>query len=130
MKVLLRKRALIKISGRDAESFLQAQLSNDISLLKQKKIQLNAYCQHQGKIIGLFWVMRYQNGFLISFPNELLEKIKSRLEMFVIMADVVIEDLTNQLFQLGIIDEQKSDAYILNTNLSIEISDNLDKVSE
>jgi tRNA-modifying protein YgfZ len=130
MRVYLKNRSLLNVSGSDSESFLQGQLSNDISKLGEYEIQINAYCQHQGKIIGLFWVMRYQNGFLISFPNELLEKIKSRLEMFVIMADVVIEDLTNQLFQLGIIDEQKSDAYILNTNLSIEISDNLDKDSD
>ena len=75
--------------------------------------------------------MRYQNGFLISFPDDLLEKIKSRLKMFVIMSDVVIEDLTsNHLFQIGLIDEKQSDAYILNTNLSIEISDTLDKDSD
>jgi len=130
MRVYLKNRSLLYISGSDSESFLQSQLTNDISKLGDSEIQINAYCQHQGKIIGLFWVMRYQNGFLISFPDELLEKIKSRLEMFVIMADVVIEDLTNHLFQIGLIDEQQSDAYILNTNLSIEISDKLDKESD
>lgn len=130
MRFYLKNRSLLNVSGSDSESFLQGQLSNDISKLGKSEIQINAYCQHQGKIIGLFWVMRYQNGFLISFPDELLEKIKSRLEMFVIMADVVIEDLTNHLFQIGLIDEQQSDAYILNTNLSIEISDKLDKESD
>jgi folate-binding protein YgfZ len=95
--------------------------------LGKSEIQINAYCQHQGKIIGLFWVMRYQDGFLMSFPIDLLEKIKSRLEIFVIMSDVVIDDLSNHLFQIGMINEKKSDVYILNTNLSIEISDILDK---
>ena len=127
MRVYLKNRSLLNISGNDSESFLQAQLSNDISKLSKSEIQINAYCQHQGKIIGLFWVMRYQNGFLLSFPNELLEKIKSRLEMFVIMSEVVIEDLSNHLFQIGLINEKKSDVYNLNTNLSIEISDTLDK---
>ena len=130
MRVYLKNRSLLYISGSDSESFLQSQLTNDFSKLGDSEIQINAYCQHQGKIIGLFWVMRYQNGFLISVPIDLIEKIKSRLEMFVIMADVVIEDLTNHLFQIGLIDEQQSDAYILNTNLSIEISDNLDKESD
>ena len=130
MRVYLKNRSLLYISGSDSESFLQAQLSNDISKLSKSEIQINAYCQHQGKIIGLFWVMRYQNGFLLSFPNELLEKIKSRLEMFVIMSAVVIEDLSNHLFQIGLINEKKSDVYILNNKLSIEISDTLDKDSD
>jgi folate-binding Fe-S cluster repair protein YgfZ len=85
MRVYLKNRSLLYISGSDSESFLQSQLTNDISKLGKSEIQINAYCQHQGKIIGLFWVMRYQDGFLMSFPIDLLEKIKSRLEMFVIM---------------------------------------------
>ncbi len=127
MRVHLNNRSLLLITGSDSESFLQAQLSNDISKLTESSIQLNAYCQHQGKIIGLFWVMRYMSGFLISFPNDLLEKIQSRLKMFVIMSDVVIEDLSNDLFQIGLIGEQKSDAYTLNDSLSLLVTDSLDQ---
>ena len=130
MKILLKNRSLLKISGKDSEEFIQNQFTNDIGKLDYTKVQINAYCQHQGKIIGLFWVMRYQNGFLISFPIDLIEKIKSRLKMFIIMSEVVIEDLSNHLFQIGLINEKKSDVYILNNKLSIEISDTLDKDSD
>ena len=123
MRVYLKNRSLLYISGSDSESFLQSLLTNDISKLGDSEIQINAYCQHQGKIIGLFWVMRYQNGFLISFPIDLIEKIKSRLKMFIIMSDVVIEDFSNEFFQIGLIDEQNIDAYILNDSLSIMIAD-------
>ena len=85
MQCNLTKRALIKVSGTDAEEFLQNQFSNDISKLQNSQIQINAYCQHQGKIIALFWVMRSNNGFLLSFPDNLLEKVISRLQMFVIV---------------------------------------------
>ena len=54
MFYLLEDRALLKISGTEAESFLQAQLSNDICKLNPSNVQLNAYCQHQGKILALF----------------------------------------------------------------------------
>ena len=69
MKIVLNNRALLKASGADSEVFLQNQLSNDINKLGEYEIQLNAYCQHQGKVIGLLWVMRYQDNFLISFPT-------------------------------------------------------------
>ena len=73
MKVNLKDRALLKISGPDAEVFLQAQLTNDISLLEDSNVQLSAYCQHQGKIIALFWLMRFNESFILSFPIDLAE---------------------------------------------------------
>ena len=42
MKVILNDRVLLKISGTDAESFLQNQLSNDIMRLDKSSAQLNA----------------------------------------------------------------------------------------
>ena len=89
----LSDRALLRVSGSDAESFLQAQLTNDIVLLQNNKVQLSAFCQHQGKIISLFWVMRTNDGFLLSFPADLAEKVMARLQMFIIMSDVVIENI-------------------------------------
>ena len=112
MLIHLDNRALLKISGSDAESFLQAQLSNNINELDNSSIQLNAYCQHQGKMLALFWVMRSNDDFLLSFPLDLLEIIKSRLQMFVIMSDVTIDDVSDDYLQIGVIDESHSNALI------------------
>ena len=114
-------RVLFRISGADAESFLQAQLTNDISLLERNKVQLSAYCQHQGKVIALFWVMRSNDGFLLSFPSDLAEKVIARLQMFIIMSDVVIEDVSEQYIQIGLINESHSNAYSINKTLSLLI---------
>jgi len=119
MKIILNDRALLKISGIDSESFLQNQLSNDIKKLDKTSAQLNAYCQHQGKIISLFWVMRYQDSFLLSLPIDLLEKIQSRLTMFIIMSDVVIEDVTKDFRQVGLINEAHEEAFIIKDHLSV-----------
>ncbi len=118
----LNSRALLKISGGDAESFLQAQLSNNINELDNSSIQLNAYCQHQGKMIALFWVMRSNDDFLLSFPLDLLEIIKSRLQMFVIMSDVTIDDVTDDYLQIGVIDENQNNAFTINDKLSLIIA--------
>ena len=115
----LKNRALVRISGIDAEDFLQNQFSNDISKLDDSSIQFNAYCQHQGKIIALFWVMRSENGFLLSFPIDLLDTVISRLQMFVIMSDVIIEDVTNNFLQVGSINEIDNKGYSINKNLSL-----------
>jgi tRNA-modifying protein YgfZ len=127
MRVLLKNRALLKISGKDSGEFIQNQFSNDIEKLNHSRIQINAYCQHQGKIIGLFWVMRYEDNFLLSFPIDLADVIKSRLQIFVIMSDVIIDDISASYRQIGLIDEQHSNAYSLNDSLSLIIDNTIDK---
>ena len=124
MRVLLKDRALLRISGTDSENFLQNQLTNDISKLANNRIQINAYCQHQGKIIALFWVMRSHDGFMLSFPNDLLDKIKTRLQMFIIMSDVIIEDISKEYCQIGLINEDNSNVFPINENLSLLIQPN------
>ena len=96
MLIHLNNRALLKLSGSENEAFLQAQLSNDIGKLDNSSVQLNAYCQHQGKILALFWVIRSGDDFLLSFPFDLLDSIKARLQMFVLMTDVKITEATEQ----------------------------------
>ena len=131
MNILLNSRALLKISGSDAETFLQNQFSNDILKINNSEVQLNAYCQHQGKVIALFWVMRSKGGFFLSFPADLVEKVMTRLQMFVIMSDVLIEDISKQYKQIGLINEKHANSYSINENLSILIISseevNLDK---
>ena len=123
MKILLKNRALLKISGKDSEEFIQNQFTNDIKKLDRKKVQFNAYCQHQGKVIAFFWVMRMGEDFLLSFPDELLEKIENRLKIFVIMSDVIIENVTNVLSQTGLINESSPNEFRINDELAVVIED-------
>ena len=126
MFVHLKNRALLRVSGSDAETFLQGQLSNDIKKLDSANVQMNAYCQHQGKILALFWVLRFEGSFFLSFPLDLLEVIKARLQMFVIMSDVVIEDITKEHIQVGSIDETYPKAFVINQKLSLIITNKQD----
>jgi len=126
MFVNLKNRALLKVSGSDAEAFLQGQLSNDISKLDKLSVQINAYCQHQGKILALFWVTKNRDSFFLSFPLDLLETIKPRLQMFIIMSDVAIEDVTKEYIQVGSIDETHQKALVINEKLSLIIANKQD----
>ncbi|ALE02750.1 YgfZ/GcvT domain-containing protein [Candidatus Pseudothioglobus singularis] len=130
MKILLKNRSLLKISGKDAEVFIQNQFTNDINKLDYTKVQINAYCQHQGKVIALIWVIRMDENFLLSFPNDLLEKIESRLKMFVIMSDVVIENVSSLFSQIGLINESSQNEFRINDNLALLIEDSINHTAE
>ena len=123
MIIHLNNRALLKFSGSENEVFLQSQLSNDISKIDDSSVQLNAYCQHQGKILVLFWVIRVGDDFLLSFPIDLLDSIKARLQMYVLMTDVKITDVTGQYLQIGLIGESQKDSFYINEQLSLILAD-------
>ena len=119
MLIHLNNRALLSITGSESEAFLQSQLSNDISKLDEESVQINAYCQHQGKVLALFWAIRIGDEFLLSFPLDLLDSIKARLQMFVLMSDVTIAEVTEQYVQIGVIDESLKNSYVINEHLSL-----------
>ena len=127
MVIQLTNRALLKLSGKDTQDFLQGQFSNDINALKNSQVQLNAYCQHQGKIIALIWVMKTADDYYLSFPNDLKSLLVQRLTMFKLMSEVEIEDLSDQMIQLGIIDQAFDGAYRLNDHQSIALVESVDK---
>ena len=124
----LTHRTLLKLSGKDVQSFLQGQFSNDINTLEQGVVQLNAYCQHQGKIIALIWVMKKNESFYLSFPMDLADVIIKRLTMFKMMSDVQISNLSNDIIQLGIVDEDLKDSFKLNNQQSMALVETLDAV--
>ena len=121
----LKDRTLLKLSGGDAQSFLQGQLSNDIDALEGGAVQLNAYCQHQGKIIALIWVMKKTDKFYLSFASNLAEVVTKRLTMFKMMSDVTITDVTNEIIQLGVLegDRQGLSPFKLNDQQSVALVD-------
>ena len=121
MPILLKNRALLKLSGSEAKFFLQNQLSNDIEKLDETSVQLSAYCQHQGKMLVLFWVMCQGSDFILSFPDDLLDTILPRLKMFVLMSDVVIDDISNEFVQVGHIDATADGTYSINQRLAVEM---------
>ena len=123
MIIQLSNRTLLKITGGEVQGFLQGQFSNDIDALEESVIQLNAYCQHQGKIMALIWVMKRDDEYYLSFPKDLSAEIVKKLTMFKMMSDVTIKDITNELLQFGVIDEVVDGVFVLNTNQSIVLMD-------
>jgi len=105
MKFRLNDRSLIKVSGKDSQSFLQSQFSNDITQIQQDTVQINTYCQHQGKIIAIIWVFKNKNAFYLSIHSSVSSLVLDKLNMYKMMSDVIFEDKSTEINQYGMVDE-------------------------
>ena len=131
MMIQLKNRALLRLTGKDVQPFLQGQFSNDINALDEGVVQLNAYCQHQGKIIALVWVMKKEADFYLSFVSDLAEIVVKRLTMFKMMSDVVITDVSDEITQLGLLegDRQGLSPFKLNAQQSIALVSDVSSIN-
>jgi len=98
--------SLLRINGDDAETFLQGQLSNDVSLLDGKQSQLSSYCSPKGRILASFRVYRNGDDFYLLIPADTLNATLKRLRMFVLMSKVNIDDVSGELVRIGVSGER------------------------
>tara|TARA_Y100000748_G_scaffold146827_1_gene122927 strand:- start:18 stop:914 length:897 start_codon:yes stop_codon:yes gene_type:complete len=85
----------IKVSGADAEKFLQGQFSNDISSVKDDSYQFSSYSTNQGKVISLLRIIKDQNSFLLLLTKDISEYFVSKLSMYILMSKVEIEIMSS-----------------------------------
>lgn len=86
--------AVLAVSGGDAASFLHSQFAADINALGDGQAVLTAWCSPQGRVMFLPWVMCCGDTFYLLIPHELCANLQKRLGMFVLRADVAIEDVS------------------------------------
>jgi folate-binding protein YgfZ len=86
--------SLIKISGPDAETFLQGQLTSDVAKLSNCW-QYAGYCNPKGRLLALLQIWRQDESFYALMSRDLVEPTSKRLRMYVMRSKVVIEELND-----------------------------------
>lgn len=99
--VPLLDRAWLTFRGSDARQFLHDQLTAGVADIPDSEMRLAAYCTPQGRVLALFRVTgEAADGLRVELPAALVESISRRLKMFVLRADVRIEQ-ADELTALG-----------------------------
>ncbi len=100
---------VIAAHGQDAGSFLQSQFTNDTNSLDELSSQLNAYCTPKGRILGLMRIFRHADTWYLRLPADSIEAVIQRLRMFVMRADVTLEDVSENFLRIGVSGAAASD---------------------
>ncbi|MFQ5660851.1 MAG: YgfZ/GcvT domain-containing protein [Gammaproteobacteria bacterium] len=95
--------AIVVISGANAEVFLQGQFTSDIRKLHDACFQFSAWCNPKGRVIANFIIFRLNNRYFLLLPDELKQSFIKKLQMYVLRADVSIDDRGNELIRMGIL---------------------------
>jgi folate-binding protein YgfZ len=95
--------ALLSFTGRDAEAFLQGQLSNDVAALAPRTAQLSSYNSAKGRMLATIVLWRDDGeAFRALVGRDLAETLRKRLSMYVLRAKVTVADVTHVHALLGV----------------------------
>ncbi len=100
--VFLSEYGVIELAGVDAISFLQGQVTNDVTDLVDGGSCLAAFCTAKGRTLASFWILRQsaEQLFLIT-ARDLAAGLARRLSMFVLRAKCKVLNLSNSIVVLG-----------------------------
>ncbi|HEX5128321.1 MAG TPA: folate-binding protein [Usitatibacter sp.] len=117
----LRDNALIAVSGDDATTFLQGQLTNDVAALEAGQAHWTGWCSPKGRLIASLLLVKRPEGYLAMLPAELAPAIAKRLAMFVLRSKVKVAEASAQYERLGLIGAGRPDMGSLEVGRDVHV---------
>jgi len=93
---------LIRVSGEDAENFLQGQLTNDVRNVTLEASQLSSYCSVKGRMLANFRLFRIGDDTYMQMPRSRVAPMVQRLRMFVLRSKVTLDDVSDNMAQMAL----------------------------
>ena len=93
---------LIGFAGEEAQTFLHAQITNDLRGLRESAAVFAGYLSPKGRMLANFLVMKRGEDVLVMLPAALREAIQKRLSMFILRSKVKARDASGEWVRLGL----------------------------
>lgn len=78
------------VSGPDAKTYLQGQISFDLDRLEPQRIELATCNSPQGRVQAVFWLIQRSEGIVLLLPASMLDSTLARLKKYVLRSKVTI----------------------------------------
>lgn len=78
----LDKDDLLRVTGPDSSTFLQGQLTCDISQLNAQSSSLGAVCNTKGRVISAFRIFMIGEDYYLALPGGMLEQTSTHLDRY------------------------------------------------
>lgn len=93
---------LVTVSGPEAASFLQGQLTNDVVGLATDRSQIGGHCSPKGRMLAAFRIFKMDDEVYLQIPRNMVDAIVQRLKMYLLRAKATIENASDRLVAVGI----------------------------
>ena len=106
----------IKVSGEEAQKFLQNLLSNDINAVNIKTAQLSSFNSPKGRMLASFLIWQQGADYYLQLPRSLSAAMHKKLSMYVLRAKVKVSDAGDEVVCLGLSGKEAAKLIVENFN--------------
>ena len=93
---------IIEFSGQDATRFLQGQFTCDVEALTSGQITIGACCNHQGRMIANFRLLKTEDKYLLTLPQKQGEHLINHLSRYsIFFRNMQIQLITGHWVRFG-----------------------------
>src|SRR5271169_3372964 len=93
---------ILKVSGEDAQDFLQSLMSSDVKTVTPTQAQLSSFNTAKGRLLATFLIWQTGADYYLHLPRSLCAPMQKKLSMYVLRAKVKIEDASTQQVFIGL----------------------------
>ncbi len=96
---------ICEVQGQDAAGFLQGQVTCNINEVNTKASRFAALCNPKGRVISPLLILKSADApdsFFLLMPGDLTEKVIQHLSIFILRADVRLQNRSEQYCLSGI----------------------------
>ena len=97
---------VLDATGEDSETFLQGQLSCDVSSIGPVSSSYGSFCTPKGRMVANFLIWRSLSGpaagFRMALSRELVAPVHKRLKMYVLRSQVQLSDVSDSIALFGV----------------------------
>ena len=112
----------LKVTGKDAVSFLQGYTTCNLDLPDEQSVQLGAICNLQGRMLTSFLVIRKGTDLLLRMERPLVEKTITFLDKYIVFSKAELRDMSASLHCFGRLEISESEAAVNRQGSDITIS--------
>ena len=85
---------VLMVTGPDARSYLQGQLTVDLDTFQSDRVQLTCCNSPQGRVQAVMWMIGRSDGIALLLPATMIDPTLARLRKYVLRAKTKIESAT------------------------------------
>ena len=89
-ETLAQRYRALRVAGRDAASFLQGQLTQDVTRVAAGQLRLAALLTPQGRVLATPWLTAREDSIVLLLPTPLAAPVRDGLQRYVLRARLVL----------------------------------------
>ena len=112
--------SVIKVSGEDADEFLQGQMTQSTEAINNDLLHLTSFCNPQGRVLATALIQSWNEAYYLILSSDLIDDLITCLNRYILRSKVYLTKEEINIFGINVSEKNNSDqSFIQSKNQSL-----------